>query len=166
MSTPAISLIAAVSRNAGIGRNNDLLWSDPADQRHFRQSTMGHAVAMGRRTWDSLPARFRPLPGRRNVVITRQPQWRAEGAEAARSWTEAMTLLAPCARVFVIGGAQIYALALPQASEILLTEVDALWDADAFFPDFDRAQWVAEPGAPRVDAEGRRFRFVRYTRTL
>jgi dihydrofolate reductase len=81
MTRPRLGLIAAVARNGAIGMNNALLWSDPEDQKFFRRMTMGCPVIMGRKTWDSLPTRFRPLPGRRNVVITRNPTWRAQGAE-------------------------------------------------------------------------------------
>jgi len=108
-----LALIAAVARNRAIGRDNDLLWRLPEDARHFRRTTQGHPVVMGRRTWDSLPERFRPLPGRLNVVVTRQPAWQAEGAVAAHSLEDALDLIRavqPLAQTcFVIGGAQLYA---------------------------------------------------------
>jgi len=85
-----LALIAAVARNGAIGRDNDLVFGDPADQRHFRATTMGCPVIMGRKTWDSLPARFRPLPGRRNLVVTRNAHWQAEGAERAGSLSAAL----------------------------------------------------------------------------
>ena len=91
---PIVALIAAVARNRVIGRGNELVWHDPADARHFRSSTMGCPVIMGRRTWESLPARFRPLPGRRNVVVTRQTDWSDAGAEVAHSLDEALARLA------------------------------------------------------------------------
>ena len=122
---PRIALIAAVARNGAIGRDNGLLWNEPADQRHFIETTRGHAVVMGRRTWDSLPERFRPLPGRRNVVLSRDPNWAAPGAERVGSWGEALDMLKDTPTVFVIGGAQLYALALPDADELVLTEIDA-----------------------------------------
>jgi len=165
MTHPRISLIAAVARNAGIGRDNALLWSEPEDQRHFRRVTLGHPVIMGRRTWESLPARFRPLPGRRNFVVTRQPQWQAVGAEAVPSLEAALDRLAGQEQAFVIGGAQLYATALPLASELVLTEVEADWPADAFFPAFDRSAWDIQASAPQVGSTGQTYRFVTYRKT-
>ncbi|MCI1192012.1 dihydrofolate reductase [Calidifontimicrobium sp. SYSU G02091] len=167
MSTPrpaTVALIAAVARNGAIGRDNELLWRDPQDMAHFRQVTMGCPVVMGRRTWDSLPARFRPLPGRRNVVVTRNPQWHADGAEAAASLTDALARLAEAPKVFVIGGAQLYALALPLADELVLTEIDADFDGDAHFPRWHRAEFDEVAREPRTAADGTRFAFVTYRR--
>ena len=118
MPPPTISLIAAVTPQGGIGKNNALLWHEPADQKHFRQVTMGCPVIMGRKTWDSLPERFRPLPGRQNIVITRQTDWQAPGAAVAHSIEAALGQVASAEKVFVIGGAEIYALALPLADEL------------------------------------------------
>ena len=132
-------MIAAVARNGAIGKDNALLWHEPEDLKHLRRVTMGHPVVMGRKTWDSLPSRFRPLPGRRNIVITRDTAWHAEGAEAVTSIDAARALLAGAEKAFVIGGAQIYALALPHADELVLTEIDAALDGDVFFPAWDRA---------------------------
>jgi dihydrofolate reductase len=158
-------LIAGVARDRAIGRGNALLWQLPADLKHFRRATMGHPVIMGRRTWDALPPKFRPLPGRRNVVVTRNRQWQADGAERAGSLDEALQRLADAPQAFVIGGGELYALALPRADELLLTEVDAAFpDADAFFPAWDRTQWrevAREPGA--ADAPWRHA-FVTYRR--
>jgi dihydrofolate reductase len=136
------SLIAAVPRNGAIGKNNGLLWREPEDQKHFRRVTMGCPVIMGRKTWDSLPERFRPLPGRRNVVITRNAAWQAAGAEAASSLDAALALLAEAPKAFVIGGAELYALALPRAHELVLTEIDADLDGDTFFPRWDRSRFT------------------------
>ncbi len=131
-------LIAAVARNRVIGRDNDLVWHDPVDARHFRDTTRGHPVIMGRRTWDSLPARFRPLPGRRNLVVTRQPAWAAEGAEVVHSLDAALAAVAGAPTAFVMGGGQLYAQALPRADELVLTEIDADLDGDTLFPDWSR----------------------------
>ena len=139
---PRLALIAAVARNGSIGKNNDLLWREAEDQKHLRRVTMGCPVIMGRKTWDSLPARFRPLPGRRNVVITRNATWRADGAEAAPSIAAALALLAGAPKAFVLGGAEVYALALPHADELVLTEIDADLDGDTFFPAWSRTQFV------------------------
>ena len=164
MSRPALSLIAAVARNGAIGRNNALLWSEPEDQRHFRRVTMGCPVIMGRKTWESLPERFRPLPGRRNIVITRNPAWRAEGAEAVASMAGALVLLAGAARAFVIGGAEVFALALPLADELVLTEIDADLIGDTCVPPFDRARFAITSREPHTDANGIGYSFVTYTK--
>lgn len=167
MTRPArISLIAAVARNGVIGRDNQLLWHLPADMAHFRDTTRGSAVLMGRKTWDSLPPRFRPLPGRRNLVLTRQPGWHADGAESAGTLAEGLSRLADLDRVFVIGGAQIYQAALPLADELILTELDRDYSGDALFPAWSPTEFtLAEyrPGAPpQADQPG--FRFATYRR--
>ncbi len=159
-----VAVIAAVARNGAIGRDNALLWRDPQDMAHFRQVTIGSPVVMGRRTWDSLPPRFRPLPGRRNVVVTRNAQWHADGAEAAGSLDEALARLADAPKVFVIGGAQLYALALPLADELVLTEIDADLDGDAHFPAWPRAEFDEIAREPHTAADGTRFAFVTYRR--
>jgi dihydrofolate reductase len=125
---------------------------------------MGHPVVMGRRTWESLPDRFRPLPGRRNVVVTRNPDWSADGAARAGSLDEALGLLQHESLVFVIGGAEVYASALPLADELLLTEVDAAFEGDTFFPRFDRRDFEEASRERHVSESGVRFSFVRYTR--
>lgn len=143
MKKPAcLSLIAAVARGGAIGRDNDLLWHDSRDQKHFRAATLGCPVVMGRRTWDSLPERFRPLPGRRNIVVTRNIAWQAPGAEVAHSLAEALALVADAPKAFVMGGGQLYAEALTHADELVLTEVDADFEADTFFPDWDRSAFT------------------------
>lgn len=161
---PRLCLIAAVARNGAIGRDNDLLWRDPADQRHFRQTTMGCPVVMGRRTWESLPARFRPLPGRRNVVVTRNPAYVADGAETAPDLDTALGRLGEAARVFVIGGGELYRLALPRADELVLTEIDAELEGDVFFPAIDRTQFHVVERQPQHAADGTPFAFVTYRR--
>jgi len=160
MNRPSLSLIAAVARNGAIGKDNTLLWREPEDQKHFRRVTMGCPVIMGRKTWDSLPARFRPLPGRRNVVVTRDAAWRAEGAEAVASIDAALALLAGTDKAFVIGGAEIYALAMPLADELVLTEIDADLEGETFFPNWDRTRFTCAAREPR---EG--YSFVTYKRT-
>ena len=164
MKRPTLSLIAAVARDGAIGRHNALLWSEPEDQKHFRRTTMGCPVIMGRKTWESLPERFRPLPGRRNVVVTRNPAWRAAGAETANSLDAALTLFSGAAKAFVIGGAELYALALPLADELVLTEIDAEFDADAFFPYWDRSSFLPTVSEEHTTAQGVAYRFVIYHR--
>ncbi len=155
--------MAAVARDGVIGLAGALPWQIPEDMRHFRELTTGHPVVMGRRTWDSLPARFRPLPGRRNVVVTRNASWQANGAERAGSFEDALALLAGEPRVFVIGGGELYADALSLADELLLTEIDAEIEGDTFFPawhtafeETSREQHVSDHGIP--------FSFVTYLR--
>ena len=159
-----LSLIAAVARNGAIGRGNELLFREPADQRHFREATMGCPIIMGRKTWDSLPARFRPLPGRRNLVLSRAVIWLAEGAEVVSSLDAALARVADAGKVFVIGGAELYALALPRADELVLTEVDADLPGDVFFPPWDRSQFAETSRRSAVSAAGLPYAFVRYQR--
>lgn len=137
-----VALIAAVARNGVIGANNEMPWRLPEDLRHLRRVTMGQPVIMGRRTWESLPARFRPLPGRRNIVVTRDGAWAAEGADRAASPEAALAMVANAARAFVIGGADLYAATLPLADELLLTEIDRDFEGDTLFPPFDRSRFV------------------------
>jgi dihydrofolate reductase len=159
-----LCLIAAVARNGAIGRDNNLIWSDPADQRHVRQTTMGCPVVMGRRTWESLPERFRPLPGRRNVVVTRKPFFDAVGAETAPDLDTALGRLGDAPRVFVIGGGELYRLALPRADELVLTEIDAELEGDVFFPSVDAAMFDVVERQPQRAADGTPFAFVTYRR--
>lgn len=160
-----ITLIAAVARGGVIGREGDIPWRLPEDVARFKNLTTGHAVVMGRRTWDSLPDRFRPLPGRRNVVVTRNIEWRGEGAERAGSLEEALALLSDEPRVFVIGGAEIYAAALPHADELLLTEIDQEVEGDTFFPGWDRTAFEETARQEHVSADGTRFAFVTHERS-
>ena len=163
---PMLVLVAAVARNGAIGRGNALLWHEPLDQRHFRAQTIGAPVLMGRRTWDSLPARFRPLPGRRNLVLSRDAAWAAPGAERVGSLDDALALAGAdrAPRLSVIGGAEVYALALPRADRLLLTEVDADLDGDTFFPPWPRDAFDEFARESHVAADGTRFDFVTYAR--
>jgi dihydrofolate reductase len=137
---PVIALIAAVARNRAIGKDNALLWRLSEDLQFFKRTTMGCPVIMGRKTYDSIG---RPLPGRRNIVITRNAEWSAPGVEAAPSLQAALSMLGEdTAKAFVIGGAQIYAEALPLVDEVVLTEIDHDFDADAFFPEWDKSAFI------------------------
>lgn len=161
----SLVLIAGLGRHREIGRDNGLLWHLPGDLPRFKALTMGHAVIMGRKTWDSLPERFRPLPGRRNIVLSRQPALQLAGAEVFPTLDEALAACASDADVFVIGGAQIYAQALPRADRLELTEVDAAFpDADAFFPAWDRKDFAETARETKLSAEGWRYDFVTYRR--
>lgn len=159
-SLPRLALIAAVARNGAIGKDKGLIWHEPEDLKHFRRVTMGCPVIMGRKTWDSLPARFRPLPGRRNLVVTRNDQWHADGAERVAALDDALARLAGVEKAFVIGGAEVYALALPLADELVLTEIDAELDGDVFFPAWDRSRFT---GVSRDPRDG--YSFVHYKKT-
>lgn len=161
-----ISLIASVTRNNAIGRDGGLVWQDAADLRHFRDTTMGCPVVMGRRTWQALPARVRPLPGRHNVVVTRNAGLVATGADCVTSLDAAMTLLQGSAKVYVIGGAQLYAQALPLADELVLTEIDATLDGDTFFPAWNAQDFVEVERRPGLDAAGVPYSFVTYRRRV
>ena len=133
-----LTLIAAVARNGVIGRNGKIPWRLPGDLPRFKRITMGHPVVMGRRTWESLG---KPLPGRRNVVLSRAPGLELDGAEVYESLAAALAACATASEVFVIGGTEAYREALPLAQRLLLTEIDADIDGDAFFPPFDRSLW-------------------------
>ncbi len=150
-----VTLVAAVGSNGVIGRSGDLAVRIPEDLRRFKALTMGHTLVMGRKTWDSIG---RALPGRRTIVVTRQPSWAAPGAEVAGS-VEAALALAAGSEVFVVGGGEVYAQVLDRADALELTEVDASPDGDTYFPPLDRTAWAEVTREPH---EG--FAFVRYER--
>jgi dihydrofolate reductase len=156
---PRISLIAAVARNGGIGRGNDLVWRESEDLQRFKRLTLGHPIIMGRRNWDSIG---RPLPGRRSIVLSRNTGWQAAGAERAASLDEALRLAGDVPQVFVIGGAEVYAAALPRADELLLTEIDAEFPADTFFPAWQRDRFAQTAREPHQSADGVRYAFTTY----
>lgn len=159
-----VSLLAAVAHGGVIGRDGAVPWHLPEDMARFRELTTGHTVVMGRRTWESLPDRFRPLPGRRNIVITHNPAWSEPGAERAGSVEEALGLARGEEHVFVIGGAEIYAAALPHADELLLTEVDLDVAGDTFFPDWDATAFREVSREEIVSADGTRLAFAVHRR--
>lgn len=159
----SLNLIWAQARNGVIGHNNAMPWRLPEDMAHFKQTTLGCPVIMGRKTWDSLPLKFRPLPGRTNIVVTRQADWQAEGVLRAGSLAEARALCPSEAPVWVIGGAQIYAQALPLAARAVVTEIDADFEGDAYAPALD-AGWRETARAQHVSATGLPFAFVTYQR--
>ena len=163
-----IVIIAAVARNRVIGKDNKLLWNIPEDMAHFKALTSGHTVIMGRKTWESLPPRFRPLPGRRNIVISRQANYAAPGAEVADSLENALklaTTLGPAAdsmvvaTVFIIGGEQIYRQAMAVADRLEITEVDQEPEGDAWFPEIVAVDWEKV-----AKTEGNCFTFVTWRR--
>jgi dihydrofolate reductase len=158
-------LIAAVARNGAIGQGGTMPWRLPADLAHFKRSTGSAPVIMGRRTWDSLPTAFRPLPGRRNIVVTRKAEWSAPGAEPAPSLDAALAMADTAQQVFVIGGGELYAQALPRADELLLTEIEADFPgADTFFPAWNREAFVEVARESHTSEAGWRYHFVTYRR--
>jgi dihydrofolate reductase len=132
-----LTIVVATDMRRGIGIDNKLPWHLPEDLAHFKRTTSGHAVIMGRKTFDSIG---RPLPNRRNIVITRNPAWKHDGVEAVASVDAAIALLGD-EEAFVIGGAQIYAEALPRTSQLVVTEIGKTFDCDAFFPPINKAEW-------------------------
>ena len=170
-----LTLIAAVAKNGVIGSDNQLPWHLPEDLKHFKQLTTGHAVIMGRKTWESLPPKFRPLPNRLNIVVTRSAEYQAQGATVVHSLEAAQKLGAGGAApntatggtapvMFVIGGAELYAHALPLAQRLELTEIDADFAGDAHFPAVDRSQWRELRRASGQTDAGLRYAFVTYER--
>lgn len=151
MKRPRLTLIVARDRRGGIGRDNALPWHVPEDLQHFKATTLGHPIVMGRRTFDSIG---RPLPGRRNLVMTRNPAWSHPGCESVGSIEEAQARCADAPELFVIGGAQLYAQALPHAQRLIITEVDVDAHADVFFPEPDPSQWGRVSLAPAVSRNG------------
>lgn len=166
---PEIILIAAVAKNGVIGKDNQLLWNIPQDMAHFKALTAGQTVLMGRKTWESLPPRFRPLPGRRNIVISRQADYLAPGAEVAVSLENALALASTATNsreaentpgLFVIGGAEIYAQAMPLADRLEITEVDLAPEGDAWFPQISPVDWeITQKNTPPGNG-GTGFSFV------
>lgn len=156
-----LGLIYARARNGVIGKGGVMPWHLPEDLAHFKQTTLGAPVIMGRKTWDSLPPKFRPLPGRRNIVITRDAQWRAEGAQRAGSLDEAIALCAGVERAWITGGAEIYRLALPRADIVVVTEIDEDFDGDTHAPELG-ANWLEVSRARHVSKAGVAYSFVVY----
>ena len=161
---PTLSMIAALANNNVIGHHNTLPWHLPEDLKHFREITQGKTVIMGRKTWDSLPPKFRPLPGRRNIVVSRNRALRLDGAEVVGSLEAAQALLGSAEEAIIIGGAELYRQALALANRLYLTRIDADFAGDAFFPALDAADWIELSRTPAVSAEGLRYAFLRMER--
>ncbi|MFM8610445.1 MAG: dihydrofolate reductase [Burkholderiaceae bacterium] len=163
-----LNLIYARAANGVIGRDNTLPWHLPEDLAHFKRATLGCPVIMGRKTWDSLPPKFRPLPGRLNIVITRNAQWQPEPASdsvrRANSITEGLAICPPDATAWVIGGADIYRQAEPLAQRAVVTEIARDFDGDAFAPALGPA-WREVARESHVAASGLPFSFVTYERS-
>lgn len=161
-STPSLVLVAAVAANGVIGANNALPWRIAEDLQRFKALTLGHPIIMGRKTWESLG---RPLPGRHNIVITRNPGYCAQGATVVASVAAAIAACANEEAAFVIGGAEIYAQTLALAQRMELTEIHVEVVGDAHFPEFSRVDWSELTREPHVNPDGLAYDFVSYQRT-
>lgn len=158
-----VTLIVAMSLNRVIGRDGSIPWHVSTDLRRFKQITMDHPLVMGRKTWESIG---RPLPGRRNIVLSRTPGFTAHGATVVAGLAAAFDAAGECDEVFVIGGADVYREALARADRILMTRIEAEVDGDTVFPDFDESEWEVfstEPHAPEAPGD-HPFTFVDYRR--
>jgi len=162
--SPRITLIAAVANNGVIGRDGDLPWRLPDDLKAFKRLTLGNPVVMGRKTWESIG---RPLPERRNVVMTRSDDYQTPGADVVHGASEALELLDGVDEVMIIGGGAIYRQFLGRADRIYLTEVDADIEGNVTFPDFDRSEWieVAREHHPADDRHEHAFTLVQLDRS-
>lgn len=161
-----ISLIAAVSKNHVIGKNNDLPWHLPDDMKYFMQTTKEHYVIMGRKNYESIPEKFRPLPNRTNIVVTRTKDFNAPNCLVVNSTEEGLVLAKQANQneIFIIGGSEIYKLGLPVAERLYLTEIDAIIDGDTYFPEINKGEW-REVSRKHHEADNRHayaFDFVIY----
>lgn len=162
-----VSLIAAVSKNHVIGKNNDLPWKLPDDMRYFMETTREHAVIMGRKNFDSLPAKYKPLKDRLNIVITRNKEVLKDfDVRTAGSIDEAFEQAPQSEEVFVIGGAEIFRQTLDRADRLYITEIDAVVDGDVFFPEYDKSKWkeISRVHHPADERHTYAFDFVLYAR--
>lgn len=164
-----IGLVWAQAANGVIGSDGQLPWHLPEDMAHFRELTRGATVVMGRTTWDSLPPRFRPLPGRFNIVLSRDSSWDEPGATRAADFTDALTIAATStieADIWVIGGASVYALAVPYADRIVVTELAEEFPGDTYAPAIDRAAWREAGPTPEWSPSdaGHTYRIRRFQR--
>jgi dihydrofolate reductase len=160
----AVAIVAAMASNRVIGNRGALPWHLPEDLKRFKELTTGHPVIMGRKTFESILAALgKPLPNRRSIVVTRSADYASQGCEVATSLAGAIRIASAQAAI-VIGGAEIYAQALPLADSMHLTEIDARFDGDAWFPEFDRSEWLETAREHRMSASGLGFSFVNYLR--
>jgi dihydrofolate reductase len=175
VSAPTLAIIVAMDSNRGIGNDNKLLWYIPEDLQFFKRTTMGKPLIMGRKTFESIG---KPLPGRLSIIITQQQNWHFDGVEVAHNFEQAVAIANihannhnqagnHCSKeIMVVGGEQIYTLALPFAERIYLTEVDACLQADAFFPDINHSQWRLLSESPTMGTKvGYSLRYKVFVRT-
>lgn len=165
-----VSLIAAVARNGVIGKNNDLPWHLPDDMKFFMQTTKGHHVILGRKNYDSLPEKYKPLANRTNLVVTHQKDFNAPGCVVVNSVEQALQYAQQHQEeeAMVIGGSEIYKLSLPHAHRLYITEIHAEVDGDVFFPEFDKTEWreVLRKPHKKDERHAYAFDFVTYERNL
>lgn len=163
-----VSLIAAVAENGAIGKDNDLIWHLPDDLKFFKKTTGGKPVIMGRKNYESIPAKFRPLPNRQNIVITRHAEYRAPGCAVVPSLDAAFDQAENAEEVFIIGGGQIFDLVFERGvvDQIYITEVHHSFDGDVFFPDFDLSKWKKKVLSthPKDEKHDYAFTFTVYTK--
>ena len=156
-----LTIIVATDSSNGIGINNTLPWHLPEDLAHFKRLTSGHAIIMGRKTFDSIG---RPLPNRRSIVVSRNPEWRHEGVERVGSLEDALALVAGAGEAFVIGGGQIFEQALPLVDKLVITRIDRTYECDAFFPALAEGAWQEVAHEEHVSAAGLPYSIISYTR--
>ena len=163
-----VSIIAAMGTNYAIGKDNDLVWDLPDDMKFFKEKTKGHVVIMGRKNYESIPAKWRPLPNRTNIILTTQQSLSYDGAIVMSELTEALEFAENQGEeeAFIIGGGQIYKMGIPLADRMYLTEINADFDADVFFPDFKKEDWieVERKSHPKDEKHAYSFEFVVYDR--
>lgn len=163
-----ISLIAALTKNQVIGKNNDLPWHLPDDMKYFMQTTRGHHVIMGRKNYQSIPEKFRPLPNRTNIVVTRQQGFSAPGCIVVHSIEQGLEVARNNneTEVFIIGGSEIYRAGFAYAEKLYLTEIDTTLEGDTYFPSFNKQQWreLSRRHHPADDRHAHAFDFVVYGR--
>ena len=159
--SPILAIIAAMARNRVIGIRNTLPWHLPEDLKHFKALTMGHHIIMGRKTYESIG---KPLPGRTTVIVTRDPSYQVTGCLTTGSIEGAIAACAGDPESFFVGGAELYAQALPRVDRMYLTEIQADYEGGAWFPEFDRKEWIEAVRDKRVSAAGLGYDFVTYQR--
>ena len=156
-----LTIIVATDSSNGIGINNTLPWHLPEDLAHFKRLTSGHAIIMGRKTFDSIG---RPLPNRRSIVVSRNAEWRHEGVERVGSLEDALALVAGAGEAFVIGGGQIFEQALPLVDKLVITRINRTYECDAFFPALAEGAWQEVAREEHVSAAGLPYSIISYTR--
>jgi dihydrofolate reductase len=159
---PLVSFVVAMDRNRLIGKGSGLPWRLPDEIRRFKAITMGHPVLMGRKTYETIPQKFRPLPGRTNIILTRQKGYEAPGCIVVHSMEEALSAVSPEEELMVIGGSQLFNALLPVVDRLYLTEIDGQYEGDVYFPELNMTQWseVAREEHPRDDRHDSPFVFL------
>jgi dihydrofolate reductase len=165
-----VSLIVAMDAKRGIGKNNDLMWHLPADMNFFKETTKNQIVVMGRKNYDSIPEKFRPLPNRLNVVLTRSKDFKADNCLVFNSLSDCLVFFKneKERKIFIIGGGEIYKMALDSKclDEMYITYVDGVFDADTFFPEFDESNWKSEVIGEQIidEKHSNAFKIIHYQR--